>query len=203
MVGPVVNCQACWREADRVSFCVVCRLTLCTICRGAHPVACEGCRRSSLRGRRGVVALARRSTDLLDEAAREAEGLAGRVAEHASRQWLAATDDYRGQFLDALESDLLLLAAKGDAADRAGAFAAASLPQRSRRRADEVAASASRFHQARDGARAAIDGLIPQGAASPLAVRARDFRRKLIGVLALVVLAIGVLPVIERLISTP
>ena len=81
MVAPVVRCQACWRDAAKVSYCVGCGLTLCHICRGDDPVLCAACTQSSIRGRRGVVALARRSTALLlDDAAREAEGSARRVA---------------------------------------------------------------------------------------------------------------------------
>lgn len=202
MVAPVVRCQACWRDAAKVSYCVGCGLTLCHICRGDDPVVCAACTQSSIRGRRGVVALARRSTALLDDAAREAEGLARRVAAGRDGQWLSTTEEYRVQFTDALASDFLLLEAKGDAADRAGAFAVVGLPSRSRGRAAEVAAASERFHAARDSARGSIDAL-----AAPrvplLAARARDLRRRLIGVLALLVLAIGALPVIQHLMQNP
>ena len=202
MVAPVVRCQACWRDAAQASYCVSCGLVLCDICRGDDPVVCSACTRSSMRSRRGVVALARRSTALLDDAAREADGLARRIAEGRDRQWLTTTEEYRAQFMDALESDFALLRAKGDAADRAGAFAAVGLPPRSRGRADEVAVASQRFAAARDAAREAIDALT-EPLPSPLAVRASSVRRRLIGVLALVVLAIGALPVIQHLMQNP
>ncbi len=202
MVAPVVRCQACWRDAAQVRYCVACGLTLCDICRGDDPVVCSACTRSSIRSRRGVVALARRSAALLDDAAREADGLARRIAEGTDRQWLTTTEEYRAQFTNALESDFMLLEAKGEAADRSGAFAAVGLPPRSRGRADEVAASSGRFRAARDAARGAIDTL-PAPPISPLAARSRNVRRRLIGVLTLLVLAIGALPVIQHLMQNP
>ena len=174
MVAPVVRCQACWRDAAQVSYCVSCGLVLCDICRGDDPVVCSACTRSSMRSRRGVVALARRSTALLDDAAREAEGLARRIAEGRDRQWLTTTEEYRAQFMDALESDFVLLRAKGDAADRAGAFAAVGFPPRSRGRADEVAVASQRFAAATDAARRRDRR--PDRAAVPAARRARILR---------------------------
>ena len=196
---PVAKCEGCWRDTDRVSYCIGCGLTLCPGCRGDDLITCDGCGGSELRHRRKVVALARRASAVLDEAAREAEALAGRAAEHARWSRPAASDAYEPAFVDTLQLDFALTAATGEAAELAGAYAVPSLPPRSRRRADEVHAASERYRGARAAAREAIDAIASSTSNAVSAARRQTLVRRAMALLVLLAAAVGAMPVLERL----
>lgn len=196
---PVAKCESCWRDTDRVSYCIGCGLTLCPGCRGDDLITCDGCRDSDLRHRRRIVALARRATAVLDEAGREAEALAGRAIEHARWSRPAASDAYGSALIDTLQHDLALTTAKGEAAEMAGAYAAPSLPPRSRRRADEIQGAAERYHGARASAGEAIDAIASSTSSAVAAARHRTILRRAMALLVMLAAAIGAVPVLERL----
>lgn len=195
----VVVCEGCWRETDRVSYCLGCRLTLCTACRGDHIITCEGCTGSTLRGGRHVVALARCATQVLADAGREAETLAQRANEQAQWSRPASSGEYAAVLIETMQRDLEILLAKGQAAEVAGAFAAASLPSRSRRRGDELRDAEVRYRDASAAARRAIDSVAASTSQVTAAARRRVVWRRAMALAVLVIAAIGAVPVLERL----
>ncbi len=196
---PVARCEACWRDTEQVTYCVGCRLTLCPGCRGDDLVTCDGCNSRSLRSRRRVVALARRATEVLAEAELEAHALAGRANEHATWARPASSDEYGAALIEMLQRDLALTVAKGEAAELAGAYAVPGLPARSVGRADEVQAAATRYRAARERASSAIDAIATSRSSAAATARRQVLLRRAVAVLVILAVAMGAVPVLERL----